>query len=233
MELISQDTKVTTVVTNTYQTAYEGITVVERITNDDKPSYEVKAIGPHKTKIAFVKPEFWDFIKEKNPWQSYWNGKEHVYGWTDLFHDNLDLQTIETLLKEQQFIYYYGDGHQMFDANKKIIPYAKRFDYVGALFSNDVCKLDELLPYLKQHEWVINKDELTIESIPYYNCQKGRTKTISVVIRPDKDVYNEIYQKVKDTEYWSTKLDMYVQSYNLKEDFDPMGLMPFLKEKKN
>jgi hypothetical protein len=121
----------------------------------------------------------------------------------------------------------------MFDADENIIPYAKRFDYIDTCFSNETSKLKEMVEYLKNHDWVINKDELEIDDIPYYNARDGKSKFVTVQILPTKEAYNELYQLVKEEEYWSTKMTDYVRPYAIREKgFDPMGLLPFLIEEK-
>jgi hypothetical protein len=76
MKKISEDINVVKTVKNTYETQFPNITVVETIVNDGKPSFTINGVGPHEAGVVFVKPEFWDFIKARNPWQDYFENGE-------------------------------------------------------------------------------------------------------------------------------------------------------------
>jgi hypothetical protein len=235
MKLIDSNTTVTTTVVNKYKTSVDGIVVVERIVNDNEPIYSIDGKGPHGTALVFVNPEFWEAIKVRNPWMDYYEGEELKYGWDGLCHDmgNLNLETIEYLINSRNYIFYYGNGHEMFDHEHKIIPYAKSYDYIGTVLNNGQSNLEDLLEYLKTHDWTVNKEDLKIEEIPYYNHHGGQTKYIPLTLLPPQEVYQEMYEKYsKDDDLWSTKMNSFLVSYMINEDFDPIGILPYLKENK-
>jgi len=223
MNLISTETEVTTTITNKYETKYPYLTVIETIINDNKPHYSVKGEGPHRSRLCFISDNFYEYISKKNPWT--------YEDWDDLFINKFDsIEELFDLINNDKFVFLYSSGHIIFDHNKRILPYAKTFDYIGTVFNNEVSNLNELLEYLRNHDWVVNKDEIKIENIPYYNCSEDYNEYIKVTILPSREVYENIYNENKDRSgHWSTKMDDYVVGYKLNDEFDPMGLLKFKK----
>jgi hypothetical protein len=121
--------------------------------------------------------------------------------------------------------------------NSNAVPYTipRGFDYIGSPFSNKHCNLPELLEYLKGHPWVLNKEDLKIEDIPYYNCHDGYDKCISdIIIRPDQETYAKIYKLVKTDKFFSCRIPEHISSYlylfNREKHNDWLGIAPFLKK---
>jgi hypothetical protein len=104
----------------------------------------------------FVKDSFFEEIKTKT------------------FHNiDIDAHQIENILEEdvsdKNLIWIYFGDYLFFNSNEVPIAIPHQFNYSGTPFNNRESNLTELLKYLKTHPWVLNKDELKIQSIPYYN----------------------------------------------------------------
>jgi len=234
MEIISTTTRVSTTVETVYATKYKDLTIIKTVTNDGEPYYRLNRIKDDNKKyghLTFVKPEFFEFIKTKDPHRRY-DGLSS-WGW-ELFvidEHKISVEEIYNLIEKDQFVYWYGSGHQIFDSKKNILPFARHFDYISHIFHNGHAKLPELLEYLKTHDWVINKENVKITDIPYYNSDESHSKMIEVIIKPDNKSFQAMYERCKDKDNWSTHMDDYVKSYCITKKYDPMGLLPFLKNK--
>jgi hypothetical protein len=172
---------------------------------------------------TFVKDSFFEFIKTNNPF------------WTYEYHEMSDEEILEGNISEKNLVWIYSSGHMLFDSNA--VPYTlpRRFDYIGSPFNNEHCNLPELLEYLKGHPWVLNKEDLKIENIPYYNCHDGCDKCISdIIIRPDQETYAKIYELVKADKYFSSRISEHISSYlhvfYPETHNDWLGIAPFLKK---
>jgi hypothetical protein len=217
------------VTNSTVQPSGETSTVVEVINAvKDKNLKVLKKCQP-----KFVNESFFEYIKTNNPFHTY------------EYHQMSDEEILEGNISEKNLVWFYDSGHMLFDSNA--IPYTlpHRFDYIGTPFNNEYCNLPELLKYLKNHPWVLNKEELKIENIPYYNSQEGRDKCISDInIRPDQETYAKIYELVKirelfgkriNDEFFSCRVPEQISSYlylfNQEKHNDWLGIAPFLKKK--
>jgi hypothetical protein len=172
---------------------------------------------------ALVRDSFFEFIKTNNPF------------WDYEYHEMSDEEILEGNISGRNLVWIYSSGHMLFDS--KAVPYTlpRRFDYVGSPFNNEHCNLPELLKYLKGHPWVLNKDDLKIEDIPYYNREDGCDKCISkAIIRPDQETYAKIYDLVKTDKYFSSRIPEHISSYPHvfypETHNDWLGIAPFLKK---
>jgi hypothetical protein len=171
---------------------------------------------------TFVKDSFFERIKTNNPF------------WDCECHEMSDGEILEGNISEKNLIWFYSSGHIIFDSNA--VPYTlpRGFDYIGSPFSNKHCNLPELLKYLKGHPWVLNKEDLEIEDIPYYNCEYDYDQCISrVIIRPDQETYAKIYELVKADKYFSSRISEHISSYlhvfYPETHNDWLGIAPFLE----
>jgi hypothetical protein len=173
----------------------------------------------------FVKPLFFEDIKTKQP--------HHLYP-EDYQVPLLNNGILSDELSVENLIWFYSAGNMMFKTNGLPISKAVGYDYIGSPFSNKYCYLKPLLEYLQSHPWVLNKNELEIESIPHYNAEKGYDRCISpVYIRPDQETYERIYQTYKNEQYFSCRLKEAICSISFYTDplkqHDWLGIAPFLK----
>jgi hypothetical protein len=174
---------------------------------------------------TFVKSLFFEDIKTKQP--------HHLYP-EDYQVPLLNNGILSDELSEENLIWSYSGAEMVFKTNGLPISKAIGYYYIGSLFSNQYCYLKPLLKYLKSHPWVLNKNELEIESIPHYNSKKGYDRCISpVCIRTDQETYERIYQTYKNEQNFSRRLKEAICSilfYNAPlKHHDWLGIAPFLK----
>lgn len=219
MELLKSTTKV--IKTNTFLTKYEDILIVETIV-DDVSSISIKnELSREYGNIVLIDDNFLNFIKTNNPFAFIENELPSI--------NKFSKEDIYDMIQSGSFLFMYYSGHMLFDCNKKPLPYAKSYDYISTILNNKYCDLDKLLIHLKEHEWVINKDDIKIEDIPYYNADDEQNQFIRVSIYPSVESYQDLYEVYKDSEYPSTKMDKFISSINDYTKYDPMGLLPFMK----
>jgi hypothetical protein len=140
----------------------------------------------------------------------------------------------------------YGYAHLMFSLDEKIIPLVHHCDYMTGNFENKSYRLEELLPYLKEHPMVIKDysayktrrgDEyLKIQSVPHYNNDDGKRMHIAFKVLPELESYNELFLKAfgpKGGDGFGTKLrEMVLGQYGcMGHGVDYLGLEPYRKKK--
>lgn len=178
---------------------------------------------------VFVKDSFFESIKTCNP---FYNKDGAFRNFESIEIKNSDI--ITTNVSFQNLIWMYFSGNMLFNSNEKPITIPHYFDYIGTPFTNEYCNLNELLSYLKSHPWVVNKEELVIKNIPYYNACENSSECISdVLIRPDQQTYEKIYDSCKGHQYFSCRMKdnicgmSYIFNRESKKDW--LGIAPFLK----
>ena len=132
------------------------------------------------------------------------------------------------IIDPKNFIWVYSSGHMLFDLNNNPIPIPYLFDYIGSPFNNKKSHLKPMLEHLKNHPWVINKNDLRIIDVPYYNNDGndryicGTDEIPYIIILPDKESYIEMYKEASSTkrgkEYFSCDIkDIMVSNYDGKD----------------
>lgn len=231
MKKIKSTTVIRKTVINHYSTKHEDIIIVESIVNDNVFLYDIKCLdGNDRFKCPIlVDPEFFNSIKDKNPFQECKILRnDPIYYYRKTLND-LSLKEIYNMIENDLLIFSYNHGHIIFNSKKEVIPYVKKFSYINSLFSDGQSNLTYLLEYLKQHDWVTNKEDLKIDYIPHYNAYDDNYKHIKVNILVPHAEYNKIYNNVKHKDNFSTSMHDYIKAYKL-ENNDPMGLLPFIKK---
>jgi hypothetical protein len=164
---------------------------------------------------TIVKPEFLEFIKTQNPWAQV-KGK---FGWDGMAMEAKELAKLvlanpEFEIDPELFMWTYNSGHLIFDRFGDPVPVPYCFDYIGTPFTNERCDLKAMLAHLKQHPWIVNREELFIDDIPYYNNEDGWKQYIRgkelpwVQVLPDKESLKAIYKRglEKDKEFFSVRM---------------------------
>lgn len=95
-------------------------------------------------------------------------------------------------------------SYKIADLNYDFIPIPIHLNYLNGAVDNEKYDLEKLLKKLKKDKHVINRENLKITIIPYYNAEEDRDQTIDFLYLLDK----EDYQKV--AEMSSFYLDYYV-----------------------
>lgn len=147
---------------------------------------------------GFVKKNFLEKIRTSNPFH---------HDWREIHCLILDQNWKSKKFKEEDLFFFYQYGHVLFDKDMRPEPIFTSFDYIGTPFSNDYSYLEPMMTHLKTHPWVVNKENLEIREIPYYNKYDNHTHYIQVDILPDKETLEQIYDKYKNnTEICSSKI---------------------------
>jgi hypothetical protein len=173
-----------------------------------------------------VTPDFFELIKDRNPFDGDWNKF-----WLESHElSNVDWPTLD----EERIVWMYHSGHEVFDRAGQIIPLIKRYDYISSPFSNQHCRLKDLVKYLKSHPWTVNPSEIEISNIPSYNSSAAQDRYISVSLRPDRETYSKMYLKARELgPYWSVRLKEMICGYNIlfsNDEEDYLGIRPYLKK---
>jgi hypothetical protein len=177
----------------------------------------------------FVKDGFLQAVKKDNPF---------VRCISSFNFDIFDLYKIKCPLDSEHeisnlnLVWVNPSSHQIFNSDGIPFSLPTHFNYIGTPFSDKYCYLKNLLKYLKTHEWVVNKDDLEIEDIPYYNAEKDYKRCISkIIIRPDQKSYEEMFNLEKTGK--SSLRDLmcsYSFMYYPNGNKDWLGIAPFLKK---
>lgn len=185
---------------------------------------EVKKFGS-TYKPQFVKPEFFEYIKTHHAFSDYKKLSDLAISFaTDTVDENWGI------------VWFDGSSHTLLDSNHDPLPYASSHDYSGSPFSNRYVELnDEFLNFLREHPWVVNKKDLRILDIPYYNAEEGRDRYVQVLIQPDPETYKEMfcfYETKKGGGHISCQVKDAICSYLClfsSKEKDWFGIRPFLK----
>lgn len=239
MKLLSETSKTVTTKTTRYEFGCIEVTVI-KASNKKK---EVVTLNYKGDKLPFLKsknelhpvvmkPEFIEVINAGNhPWGNAFQFKGKTVVEYPIGHfciENPTLKEVETL----PIILFYHSGHMMFNMEEELLPTPFQLDYIGAGIDNKNYDLPCLLKYLKKHPRVVTpKDEIEITDIPYYNCDEGRNKTISILVMPTKKEMDTMLKMAtkKKNEFWSCKFTELVSS---RYDYDYLGIHQFRKKEK-
>jgi hypothetical protein len=178
----------------------------------------------------FVKPKFFEFIKSNNPFNID-SKTENFVVCQESINKNL---TKGKLPDDWEIVWFYHSGAVLKDKDFKFLPYVLKYDYCGTYFNNEDIDLNnDFIEFLKNHPWVVNKNEIKVKSIPYYNSSPERNSYVTVKVYPDKETYNLMAQEAmaKDKRFWSCRLKDYIVS-NYASDKDWFGIAPYLKDRR-
>jgi len=205
----------------------------DAILSGKRPEEHLKHCRP-----AFAKPALWQGIEKVNPW---WEVKGK-YLISSAFYNPKELLKLDSI-DPVDLVWIYSGGHLLFDYNGRPIPLPTAYDYIESPFTNKYSRLEPLLEHLKAHPWVVNRDDLHIDEVPYYNNDSGKECYIRgrelpwVVIRPDAESWMQIYQMSLDMrkEFFSVAMKELLvggPTYAPVEGWDPLDIKQFrLKER--
>lgn len=115
------------------------------------------------------------------------SAKAHVY---DNILEEIDENNIDS--DEYDIILYNSASYKIADLKLDFISIPVFFDYSNEHIDNHNFDLEELLEFLKSNECIVDRENLQIKDIPYYNCEEGRTKTIEFNCLIPTEEYNKI-----------------------------------------
>lgn len=229
--LLNSKTKVTTTVTEKYQVLDidPELLWIEVLKIDGKignPYLESKGNGIlKKCSPVFVTDKGLKWLETHCYYQDYREFDKFKIEAADILAD-------DKKIKKENLIWLYTSGGMMFDSDGLPLTKVHTFDYIGTPFTSTRANIKRLLAYLKDHPWVVNKDELKIEQIPYYNNDSGNDRMISpyVKIRPDQESYVRMYNSVKGKKHFSCDLKDLISGNNvsLSDGYDWLGIREFL-----
>ena len=83
-------------------------------------------------------------------------------------------------------------SYKIADLNYDFISIPIHLNYMNGGVDNEKYDLDKLLKKLKKDKHVINRENLKITNIPYYNVEEERDQTIDFLYLFDKEDYQEV-----------------------------------------
>lgn len=118
---------------------------------------------------------------------------------------NLASYLIKNEDKDDDFVFWYSDGHVLFDHTGKPISTPLTYDYCGGASSlENSDEYFKIIEVFKTHPYI---KKIETETIPYYNRdfdgQKG-IKFCTVLLPQDK--YEELYEMHKEDEYFCVRM---------------------------
>lgn len=135
----------------------------------------------------FVNPNFFEIIKTENPFQA---DRNKVFS---------EYQSSLENLNNVGLVWVCFSDHTLLDSGLTPLPFCRSYDYVSTFLSNKYIDLnDKFLEWLRNHPWVVNKDGVRVEEIPYYNQDDDSTHYVEVSIYPDKETYVEVVKYLKE-----------------------------------
>lgn len=177
---------------------YNGVTSIENIKSVN---------GLKNISNTIVAPKMYDqeaivtTISREN-FKCVLNGKKHIYDAIE------DIGKKNYAFNENYMIVLWSPlSYKIADLHYNFISIPISFDYTDGCVDNGQYDLEKLLEKLKKDENVVDRENLKISDIPYYNAEDGRDKYIKFKYL----LSNDIYEKVEN-------MDRFIQRrYILKE----------------
>lgn len=135
-----------------------------------------KMYGNMAAIAAIKKCDFDDMLK----------GKKHI---TEIIESVNELSY--PVPEDYMLVLWNGASHKIANLNYDFIPIPIQFGYIDGNVDNETYDLQKLLKLLKNDEHVVNRENLDISEIPYYNCDEYRTQTIQFLYLLPSDIYEK------------------------------------------
>ena len=182
-------------IVNTGVTLYENINSVSELSNIS----DIIPVPKMYSGIAYVAG-----IK-KDEYKLCMQGKKHI---TEVIN-KLKVDNIDDL-DDYILVLWNPGSHKIMDLNYNFISIPIEMDYINGSVSDEYYDLNKLLKKLKKDPNVLDRDNISITDIPYYNRTEWQSKTIDFkYLLP-----NDIYSKIAD------KDSFYIYNYILKNVID-------------
>lgn len=193
---------------------------VNKVLNPFRLGGEVKKYND-SYKPVFVKPTFFTLIAKTSP------------PFTDKFLNKNTIRSGFEEVEDDWKIVWFSYGRfdsAMLDDQLNPLPVVFDPDKYGNIFTDQYMNVNgELLEFLRNHPWVVNKKRIQIEK--NRNLDEGWKERIKVVIRPDAKTYKEIWDFYANEPSISYRVYGAVlgHSYAMaREGKDWLGIHPFL-----
>lgn len=225
-----KSTKTSVHKTETYSVDNSDLKVIKHYVDNKIVSVDLSGKGPHNSSPVIVKPSFKDFIKTTNPFHT---------GWAKHCENISKKIDIDKAIKDGLVYYFYYAGHVLFDNTGKAVPIPMTFDYIGTDFHSNAVEIEKAKEVLIKHPWVLNKEDLEIQRVPYYNADGNNHRYLQVTLLPDAKSYNKMYEMAISTkrgkEFFSVELKNLVIGKNYAfPDYNPLKLHKLrIKEKQD
>ena len=114
-------------------------------------------------------------------------GKKHI---SEVIED---VSTLSFPISNDLLLVLWNWGsYKIADLNYDFIPIPIHLNYINGGVDNEKYDLDKLLKKLKEDKHVINRENLKITNIPYYNAEEERNQTIDFLYLFDKEDYQKV-----------------------------------------
>lgn len=124
-----------------------------------------------------------------------------------------DINKESDLNKGKLFLFNWG-SHKLLDLNGEFLSIPIPISYMDSL-DNERYKLNKCLVKLKLDNRILDREKIRVSSIPYYNCDEGRTKQIECRCLLSNEEYRELMENSKNS--WEAKNKLLNDILGLKE----------------
>lgn len=231
MELLNKTTETRTIETETYSIdgvdPEHAIFEVNVVTTGSEKLSSGRIVKTLKEKEyewyrpVLVTQDFFERIKTEDPFQL-----------NTVFEDTSCTPNTPDDFSERGLVWVGSSNHTLLDKDLSPLPFCQNYDYCSTFFSDRYINLnDEFLNWLRNHPWVVNKDNIKVMPIPYYNCEEDRTSYVQVSICPDAKSYSEMVSLAKEKSGRLTNVRNMVTGFsgNSKNTPDWFGIRPWLR----
>lgn len=124
----------------------------------------------------------------KKDFQQVLNGEKHI---TDIIENTQINDLSFPISNDYMLVLWNWKSYKIADLFYNFIPLPIHLNYMNGTVDNERYDLEKLLKKLKEDEHVINRDNLKITNIPYYNAEEDRNQTIDFLYLLDKEDYQK------------------------------------------
>lgn len=124
----------------------------------------------------------------KKDFQQVLNGEKHI---TDIIENTQINDLSFPILNDYMLVLWNWKSYKIADLFYNFIPLPIHLNYMNGTVDNERYDLEKLLKKLKEDEHVINRENLKITNIPYYNAEEDRNQTIDFLYLLDKEDYQK------------------------------------------
>ena len=171
-------------------------------------------------------------MSEINPYHLDYTKKDEAKRFKSIISKNYTTLIKNDLFNINNLIYMDHSSHMFFEyGTLNPLTTVYHCDYIQGGLHNENYHLKKVLEHFKTHPYIINKENLNIEEIPYYNAECGRDKFIHIKVLPPQDKFIEMWNIVKDKDQCpSCRLKEYIcNSYGDAVEYDLLNIKQFRK----